>query len=292
MEVNLIDALQQDTSMLTMTGAEVLYQNGFTGQGVTVAVIDTGLARHDALPVSRIVGGKNFTNEGTQEDYTDRHGHGTHVAGIIAAEQNQYFRGMAPKANLLILKAMDSGGKGETQGIINAIQYAISQKVDIINMSLGYALAEETLHEAVKLAVANNICVCCAAGNSGDGREQTDEWNYPGSYEEVICVGAMSNDYGVSRFSNSNRFVDLIAPGENILSTYLGNGFVRMTGTSMATPVVSGGLALLIEYGRKEFGRRLLESELYGLLIKCTKSLNVPRDLQGNGYLYLTEYKK
>ena len=292
MECKLIDALQMDMSMLSITGADIFYNRGITGQDVTVAVIDTGLAQHEAIPSNRIIGGRNFTSEGTIDDYTDFNGHGTHVAGIIGAEENRYFRGMAPKCKFLILKVLDRNGSGSSDALVRAVEYAVEQNVDIINMSLGTNVDDPSMRKAIQKAVAKNISVCCAAGNSGDGNASTMESDYPGAYEEVICVGAMTKQYSVAPFSNSNRFVDLVAPGKDILSTYLGNGYVSLSGTSMATPVVSGALALLLQYTKKEFGRRLLESELYGLLIKCTKTLKVERSLQGNGYLSLIEYDK
>lgn len=266
--------------------ATSLYNKDIYGRNVKIAIIDTGCSNHSLLQ-NKIIGGKNFTSEGTSDDYTDFNGHGTHVAGIIGAARNDQFNSIAPNCNLLICKALNKNGEGQLDNIINAIDYAISQNVDIINMSLGCPSNVDELHNIVKKAIDNNICVVCASGNSGDGNEKTTESDYPGAYEEVIQVGAMSNNFSVSNFSNSNKFVDLITPGENILSTYLNNDYMSLSGTSMATPIVSGALALLIEWSTKEFDRKLSEMELYGLLIKNTKNLNARKTLQGHGYLYL-----
>lgn len=260
------------------------------GTDTVIAIIDTGCAEHDLLK-DRIVGGKNFTSEGNENDYTDYNGHGTHVAGIIAASENKYFRSIAPNSKLLILKALNSKGEGSMQNILSAIRYAIDCKVDIINMSLGAANGSEELHKIIKEAIDNNISVVCASGNSGDDNASTYELDFPGSYEEVIEVGAMDENYDVSTFSNSNQYVDIVAPGENIMSTYLDNGFKSLSGTSMATPIVSGVLALLLQWSKIEFKRRLSEKELYSLLIKNTKSLHLDRSLQGNGYVYLDLYE-
>lgn len=266
------------------------HNHNIYGSDVVIAIIDTGCAEHDLLK-NCIIGGKNFTSEGSEDDYTDYNGHGTHIAGIIAAAENNYFKSIAPNSKLLILKALDSNGQGSMQNILSAIKYAIDYKVDIINMSLGSTKGSEDLHNIIKEAINKNISVVCASGNSGDNNSDTDELDFPGSYEEVIEVGAMNINKNVSTFSNSNKYVDIIAPGENIMSTYLNNNFKSLTGTSMATPIISGSLALLLEYAKKEFKRRPSEKELYSLLIKNTRSLHLDRTLQGNGYIYLDLYK-
>lgn len=266
--------------------ATSLYDKDIYGRNVKIAIVDTGCSSHPLLQ-NKIIGGKNFTNEGSSDDFNDLNGHGTHVAGIIGAAKNDIFNSIAPNCSLLICKALNRNGEGQLDNIINAIDYAINQKVDIINMSLGCPSNVDELHNVVKKAIDNNICVVCASGNSGDGNEETTESDYPGAYEEVIQIGAMSNNFNVSNFSNSNKFVDLVAPGENILSTYLNNDYMSLSGTSMATPIISGALALLIEWSTKEFDRKLSEMELYGLLIKNTKNLNAKKTLQGHGYLYL-----
>ena len=184
---------------------------------------------------------------------------------------------------------MDSRGRGGYQALINAIKYAIDKKVDIISMSLGGRVDNKELHYEITRAVNLGISVVCASGNDARGDMGTaDELAYPGSYQEVIEVGAFNKNFIPSAFSNSNMMVDLIAPGENILSLAPGNRLAVLDGTSQATPIVTGALAVLKEWSTKEFGRVLDEVELYGQLIKCTKTLpNVSRRQQGNGCLYL-----
>ena len=274
----------------TEINATTVHNYDIKGDDVLIAIIDTGCADHDLLR-DKIIGGKNFTQEGSESDYTDFNGHGTHVAGIIAASENNYFKSIAPNSKLLILKALDSNGQGSMQSILSAIRYAIDYKVDIINMSLGSRKGSDDLHEIIKEAIDKNISVVCASGNSGDDNPNTDELDFPGSYEEVIEVGAVDSNRNVSIFSNSNKYVDIVAPGENIMSTYLDNNFKSLTGTSMATPIISGSLALLLQWSKKEFKRRLPEKELYSLLIKNTKSLKIDRSAQGNGYIYIDLFK-
>ena len=271
--------------------APEIWAKGITGKGVTVAVIDTGCdSKHKDL-AGRILGGRNFTKEdkGDVNNYTDYHGHGTHVAGIIAANKNNSgMVGVAPNAKLLILKALDKNGSGNYSDIVSAVNYAVQQKVDIISMSLGGPTDYKPLKEAIIKAVQANICVVCAAANNGDGKSDTSEFAYPAYYTDVISVGALDGTKTVAPFSNSNNQVDLIAPGVNIVSTYIGNKYAKMSGTSMAAPHVSGALALLKEWGKFSFGRPLSELELYAQLIKQTVSIGQPKTAEGNGMLYLT----
>ena len=261
------------------------------GKGMTIAILDTGCDLTHPDLKERIIGGRNFTNDdkGNQDVYRDYNGHGTHVAGTIAATQNQKgVVGVAPEANLLIVKVLDKNGSGQYEWIINGIHYAIEQKVDIISMSLGGPEDVPGLHEAIQKAVENHILVVCAAGNEGDGQDATNEFDFPGSYNEVISVGAINLDRRISDFSNSNNEVDLVAPGETILSTYLNGKYAKLSGTSMATPHVSGALALIKAMATESFERELTVTELYAQLIKRTVPLGDSPKLEGNGLLYLT----
>ena len=277
-----------------LINANKFWAKGYTGKNVVIAVIDTGCdTNHPALK-GRIIGGRNFTNDdnGRTDIYEDYQGHGTHVCGTICANfERSGVSGVAPNAKILVLKALDKNGNGSVEGVVNAINHAIRNKVDIISMSLGSSKDDKQLKQAVKKAVNKNILVVCAAGNRGDNNKvkgaRTIEQDYPGSYEESIVVGAIDSDKNIASFSNSNKYLDIVAPGVKILSTYKNGGYATLSGTSMATPHVAGALALLIEWSRKEFSRKLTEAEYYAQLIKCTKVLNMPRTLQGNGYVYL-----
>ena len=144
------------------------------------------------------------------------------------------------------------------------------------------------LHQAIKKAVANNILVVCAAGNEGDGDDSTDEFGFPGCYNEVISVGAINLERSPSDFTNSHNEIDFVAPGEKILSTYLNGKYATLSGTSMAAPHVSGALALIKDLVNNSFGRELSEPELYAQLIKRTVPLGFSPKLEGNGLVYLT----
>lgn len=265
--------------------------NKSKGKGITVAILDTGCdITHPDLK-NRIIGGRNFTDDdqSNPEMFVDYNGHGTHVAGTIAAEKNDVgVAGVAPEADLLILKVLDKKGSGQYEWIINGINYAVEQKVDIISMSLGGSEDVPELHQAIQQAISKQILVVCAAGNDGDGDDTTDEMGYPGCYNEVISVGAIDLERRSSPFTNSNNEVDLVAPGEEILSTYLNGQYAKLSGTSMATPHVSGALALIKVMVNESFGRTLTEPELYSQLIRRTIPLGNSPKLEGNGLLYLT----
>ena len=187
------------------------------GKGITVAILDTGCdSTHPDLQ-EQIIGGRNFTDDdGSNPDiFLDYNGHGTHVAGTIAAQKNDKgVVGVAPEASLLIIKVLNKKGSGQYEWIINGINYAIEQKVDIISMSLGGPTDLPELHEAIKKAINNNILVVCAAGNDGDGDDSTDEFAFPGRYNEVISVGAINLERSPTDFTNSHNEIDLVAPGE------------------------------------------------------------------------------
>lgn len=278
---------------LNMIQAKSFWPKSLMGEGINIAVIDSGCDIEHIDLKHRIVGVRNFTDEDKKNPniVIDRVGHGTHVTGIIASEGKNGIIGIAPKANIYVLKAIDKTGTGKLSWIINAIYYAIEKKVDIISMSLGMSSNNDKLQKAVREAVNKNISVVCAAGNEGDGNANEYQYSYPAAYVEVISVGAVDKKGNPAYFSNANLVVDLVAPGVEIISTYPNNSYASLSGTSMATPYVSGGLALLKNWSRDEFQRNLTEEELYAQLIKHTKTLNYSRAVQGNGLIYLKEDK-
>nr|WP_206541455.1 S8 family peptidase [Paeniclostridium sordellii] len=268
-----------------MIRADKLWNKSNKGSGITVAIIDTGCdISHSALK-DNITHTRNFTKDdnSNKDLVTDYVGHGTHVSGIVLS--------IAPSCNLMILKALNKNGEGDYKWIVNAMNYAINKKVDIISMSLGGYIDDENLRNAVKKAVNNNILVVCAAGNEGDNNALTDEYSYPASYSEVISVGAVDEKAKPAYFSNSNNLLDIMAPGVGILSTFKNNSYAILDGTSMAAPHVSGALALIKNYSNHEFNRNLSESEIYAQLIKFTLDLNYDKHIQGNGLVFLESPK-
>lgn len=274
--------------------APCIWEEKEKGEGVVVAVLDTGIDTEHPDLKDRIIGGKNFTDEHGEDDITDRNGHGTHVSGIICASQEgSGVVGVAPKAKVLVVKVLNGNGSGTYDWIIEGIRYATKwrgnngEKVRIINMSLGGNVHDPDLHDAIKEATLKEIAVVVASGNEGDGNEETEELSYPSVYNEVIEVAASDQFDALAEFSNNNIEVDVIAPGVEILSTYKGGAYATLSGTSMATPHVSGALCLLINLGEKHFKRALTECEIYAHLVKHLVPLGYRASSEGHGLVRL-----
>ncbi|MEM7368082.1 MAG: S8 family peptidase [Bacteroidota bacterium] len=216
------------------------------GEGIKVAVLDTGIDPSHPDLKSAIVDMKDFTGSGIK----DTNGHGTHCAGIIAARRNMLgFIGVAPKAELLIAKVLDNEGNGSHQWIADGINWAVENGADIISMSLGTTLSAQVLFESIHNALAKGIHVICAAGN--EGSLQSNNIAYPGRYGGVITVGSHDFDGMASGFSSRGGEVDFVAPGSNIWSSYTDGGYAELSGTSMATPFVAGVAALILAKHKK-----------------------------------------
>lgn len=213
------------------------------GEGVKVAVLDTGVQQDHPDLKDAIVGVKDFTGDGI----ADVGGHGTHCAGMIGARPpagGDGFVGIAPRSQLLIGKVLGNGGSGSYGGIAAGIDWAVEQDADIISMSLGGSSTHPVLFEAVHSALAKGKLVICAAGNEGSLYQNSV--GYPGKYGSVITVGAHDKNGNRTGFSSAGGEIDFLAPGEDILSTYIGGSYARLSGTSMATPFVAGLSALVV----------------------------------------------
>ncbi|MFY7805575.1 MAG: S8 family peptidase [Limnoraphis robusta] len=227
------------------------------GKGIKVAVLDTGIALKHPELVDAVEDARDFTK--SPSGPSDIEGHGTHVAGIIAARENRGgVVGVAPEAKLLVGKVLGDNGYGTAQQLVNGIRWAIDKKADIISMSLGSPLPSEEMHAAIKAAVQAGIFVICAAGNSGPNLETVE---YPAIYPETIAVGAIDRTRRVAQFSSRGKAVDIVAPGDNILSTYPPRGVAVLSGTSMATPFVSGVVALMLSKHRSFGGQTAVKTQ-------------------------------
>jgi major intracellular serine protease len=280
--------------------APALWEGANYGEGVVVAILDTGADINHPDLKDRIIGGRNFTDEGGVDDIHDGNGHGSHVAGTIGATlgNGSGVVGVAPKVKLLICKVLTSEGSGDYDWIAAALNYVADwkgpngEKVRVVNMSLGGPEDVPSLRAAIKKVVDKQIPVVVAAGNEGDQLEDSFEFAYPGNYNEVIEVAASTLDDKLAPFSNNNLEVDVIAPGVDILSTWPGSRYAKLSGTSMATPHVVGALALLIADEEPEFGRTLTEAEIYALLVKRTVSLGFRKSSEGHGLVKLAYMTK
>lgn len=219
------------------------------GEGVRVAVLDTGIAADHPDLVGCVDNARDFT--GSRFGSEDRVGHGTHVAGTIAARHNeQGVVGVAPECRLLAAKVLGDDGSGSGRSVAEGIDWACEAGADVLSMSLGSPYADRAIHAAIERALAAGVFVVCAAGNEG----QPDSVNYPARWPQTLSIGAVDRQGRVARFSSRGDEVDICAPGQDVLSTYLDAGYAKLSGTSMATPFVSGVVALLIAKHRKSGG--------------------------------------
>ncbi|MEV2231824.1 S8 family serine peptidase [Streptomyces phaeochromogenes] len=250
-------------------GADKAWASGYDGKGVRIAVLDTGVdATHPDLK-DQVVAARNFT---ASPDATDKYGHGTHVASIAAgtgaaspAGSAGAYKGVAPGAELLNGKVLDDEGAGDDSGILAGIEWAAEQGADIVNLSLGGGDTPglDPLETAVdKLSADKGILFAVSAGNDGESGEQTI--GSPGSAEAALTVGAVDGDDKLAEFSSRGPRVgdggikpDVTAPGVDItaaaapgsvIEQEVGQnpeGYLTISGTSMAAPHVAGAAAIL-----------------------------------------------
>lgn len=269
-ELVLDDSLQQ-------IEADKVHEEGYFGDGTSVAVLDTGIDDHEDLQINTQ---KDFTGEGLG----DRNGHGTHVAGIIGSSHTDY-QGVSEGVELYDLKVLNENGTGYASDILNALEWAVKEDVEVINMSFGAPVencdGEDVLSEAINNAYQEGTLSVVAAGNRGPEEETI---TLPGCAEEAITVGAVDSESSISSFSSRGPTADgrvkpdLVAPGRGITSSWLDNQFTSLSGTSMAAPHVTGSVSLLSEAG-------VLPVEAGNLLETAAEDLGRQENTQGEGEL-------
>ncbi len=285
------------------SGGLIPYQAGITGKGIVIAVLDTGIDPHQDLtePANRILAWKDFINQ--ENSPYDDNGHGTHVAGIIAGNgrySNGKYRGIAPEALLVGVKILDEEGSGRLSDVISAIEWCIDSlsalNIRAINLSIGSEVQEsyrsDPLCRVTSTAWEKGIIVCAAAGNSGPKPKSI---NTPGINPVVITVGNLDDQNTItniddilapssSRGPTLDRLIkpDLVAPGTNITSLKVGGGYTTLSGTSMATPLVTGAVALILQKWAN-----LNPDQIKRVLMRKARDIGVGPNLQGAGALDL-----
>lgn len=250
-----------------LINAPTAWQNGYTGKGIIVAVLDTGVDyNHNDLNDNIWTNNKEIAGNGIDDDGNgyiddfqgwnfdsnsnnvfDDNGHGTHVSGTIAGENNgDGVTGIAYNSKIMAVKVLDESGSGSYANIANGIRYAVDNGANVINLSLGGNSSNNTLKTAIEYAGSKGVIVVMAAGNDGGSTP-----SYPAryAYDSGIAVGAVNQNNQLTDFSNrsgSQEIKYVTAPGENIYSTLPDNKYGNYTGTSMAAPHVAGVVALLL----------------------------------------------
>lgn len=247
----LVSAQTNDWGFTTI-GVPKTFTSGFRGNGINVAVIDSGvssshpdLTRSDGKSV--VTTGTSFVSEFGDSSFADYNGHGTHVTGIIAAQDNTIGKvGISPNVNILAVKVLNSEGDGYLSDVLSGMEWAVNHGAKVINMSLGFDQDEPSLKAMSDAVVNAGVSLVVAAGNESDYGQDLTKNNvlYPAKYDASIAVGATNSSNTRAYFSSVGKEVEVSAPGEDVTSTYLLGTYKKMSGTSMATPYVSGLMAL------------------------------------------------
>jgi len=258
-------------------GADIVQASGNTGSGRKIMVLDTGYNYNHPELSSSYLGGKDFVNN--DNDPMDDNGHGSHVSGIITADGiDPKAKGVAPDAGIIAGKVLDQNGSGYFSDVVAGIYWAVDGPdgvpgtgdefgADAINMSLGTGRPYvykgfcnnvlPDLTNAVKYAIDRDITVVVAAGNSGSAGV-----SIPGCISYSTTVGAVDSKDRVASFSSKGNALDITAPGVSIYSTVLGSSYATWSGTSMATPMISGVVAL-IKYAHPTYSQSTVENKLF-----------------------------
>ncbi|MEH1872430.1 S8 family peptidase [Nostoc sp.] len=279
--------------------APEVWAKGYTGKGVVVAVVDTGVDyNHEDLKDNIWTNPKEIADNGKDNDgngyandihgwnfvdnnnnVLDDNGHGTHVSGTIAGENNSYgVTGIAYDAKIMPVKVLDDSGSGSYTSIAKGIHYAVDNGANVINLSLGGPYSNRTLESAIDYASSKGVIVVMAAGNDGDSSP-----DYPARYasKSGIAVGAVDKNNNLADFSNrsgTNEISYVTAPGVNIYSSVPNNQYATYSGTSMAAPHVAGIVALMLSanHNLTDAQVRQIVAETAGNSTQTTNSSNSP----------------
>lgn len=249
------DSYTDQQCTLAQVQTPTLWGTTTGGWGILVAVLDTGIdANHEDLR-GKVIAEVNFTDSSTPDD---TYGHGTHVAGIIAANNNGIgLTGVAPECSLLNVKVADEMGRCQASAVARGIIWAVDNGAHVINISVELVEPSAELEDAVNHAWSQGAVVIAAAGNNG-GQSPS----YPAFYENCIAVAATRQDGALAPLSNHGDWVDVAAPGFNIFSTFPDNGYGDKSGTSFAAAHISGLAALLFDVARDSNGDNRVNDEV------------------------------
>ncbi|MFO7634454.1 MAG: S8 family peptidase [Caldilinea sp.] len=220
----------------------------------TVAILDSGINPAHPEFSGRVLPGYDFIND--DDEPLDDHGHGTHVAGIATAALNNETgaAGICPQCTILPVKVLDSGNKGTWGTVAAGIYYAVDNGARVINLSLGATASSRTLETAIQYAEEHDVIIIASSGNAASTKPY-----YPAALPYVVAVGATNDMDTLWALSNTGEHIDLTAPGSRIYSTYHNLEYASMSGTSMASPFVTGLVGLLASFDPVLTGAEIIE---------------------------------
>lgn len=252
-----------------------------TGQNIRIAVLDTGCDKNHEDLKDNIVDGYNAIDQNSNA--SDDNGHGTHVAGTIAAKNNLTgMVGVSPESKIVPVKVLNKRGSGSAKNIANGIIWAADHGCDLITMSLASPSSSSLVEEAIVYATNKGVIVVCAAGNNGNSTPIM----YPAKMPETIAIGSIGQNLGLSNFSCVGPELDFLSPGENIFSCAPGNSYTLMSGTSMSTPYAIGCIALTLSaYKNKQIKISLKKNDIVKLFSQHIIKANITNNVIGCGII-------
>jgi major intracellular serine protease len=283
---------ERDLQFLDLTGRKTYWSQGFKGKGIVVAVVDTGVSPHEEFG-NRLLKGRNFSTDhnGDPNITIDIFGHGSHCAGSIAGKSV----GIMPESEILPVKVLNGTGGGTFGTVLAGLQYCIDwkhpitgKKLNAVSMSLSFptltSIELANLRGAVQTLNQSGIAVFASAGNTGK-----EEMRYPAALDEVVCVGAVDIEKKQAYFTTQGNHVDVCNIGVNVLSVCNTGGYIRMSGTSMSTPLSCGLAGLIAEKYESIYGKRIDEYLWYEMVKMHTKDLGIRGvdKIHGTGFFTL-----
>jgi major intracellular serine protease len=255
------------------------------GKGVTIAILDSGISDHPDINPEFIIDSRNFLYNGNDEEerkkVPDRIGHGTHCAGIICAQGIKAF-GVAPEADLMVGKIVDTSLGSDPSAFVNGLEWAYRSHADVISVSVNPDdLDDGTVKKIENLDQQFGGILVGALNDAGD--MGFDVEYYPYKFSTCLGVGAVDPDFMMDPLTCRSSNLDLLAPGHGIYSTWTGNGYETLSGCSMAAPFVAGVLALAISYLRNK-KRTYHKAELVSTILKATTHFASYQTLPGKQF--------